>query len=726
MKKLKCRICNYENLLRVISLGEQKITSIFKKYGEHNNINAYEINLCMCENCGLIQVEETTPPDDMYKTNSYGYLSGISNTMVEHLKKYNEEILEKINLNDGDIVIDIGSNDSTFLHFYSKNIRRIGVDPTGNQFKNYYNDLELIPDYFNKKNMMNYVGKIKCKIITSICMFYDLPDPVQFAKDIYDFLDDEGIWTCEQSYLLEMLKTNSLDTICHEHLEYYALIQIIEIANRSNFKIIDIKFNSSNGGSFRIYFAKKESKKFTECTILINEILEEENNFNIKDKKTYINFVKNCDYELKKLTDFINCINNNGKKAYIYGASTKGNCILQYCNITEELVKYAVERNPEKIGLSTNTGIEIIDEKTMRNHNPEYLIVLPWHFKNEIIQREKEYLDNGGQLIFYFPTFEIISSKPKLLITGCDGFISSYIKETFNEYILYGITKTKKKLEKNITKFFFDMNDYDKLENVIKIVNPESIIHLASISSSVEAFENPLKTLENNGIITVKLCDIIYKNNKKIKLFNTSSSEIYKGHEVFDVNEYLNINNTLHSHPYSIAKIMGQQIIKFYRETYNLHFSNGILFTTQSIKKSKNFLLNKIYNHIKNESITEPIILGNIDSYRNIIHPYDVVNSIKYILNNNTGDDYNICNYNSYKIEDLVFKLYKNFNIELIKNEENNNYYDKKLNILKLIIKNLNDGLDKKSIDIKGYPTKLINLGWKIKYSIDDIINEFK
>ena len=310
MKVLKCRICENKNLINVISLGDQKITSIFNKYKKHHEIKSYPLNLCMCENCGLIQLEETTPADDMYKNNGYGYLSGISNTMRNHLKQYNNEILEKIKLNDRDIVIDIGSNDGTFLHYYDDNVRRIGIDPTGNQFKNFYHDLELLPDYFNKENVIKKFGNIKSKIVTSICMFYDLPEPVQFAKDIYDILDDDGIWTCEQSYLLDMLKTNSLDTICHEHLEYYALTQIIEIANRSNFKIIDIKFNSSNGGSFRIYFAKQISKLYTECNELINKILEEENKYNIKDKQTYIDFVKNCDVELKKLTDFIECINS--------------------------------------------------------------------------------------------------------------------------------------------------------------------------------------------------------------------------------------------------------------------------------------------------------------------------------------------------------------------------------------------------------------------------------
>ncbi len=724
MVELLCRICKNINLVSIINLGNQKITSIFKKYGHHDENRCYPVNLCMCETCGLVQLEETTPPDDMYKTNNYGYLSSISNTMTTHLKKYHEEILAKINLNKGDIVIDIGSNDSTFLHYYHDNIRRIGVDPTGNQFKQFYHDLELIPDYFNLDNVINSVGNIKCKIITSICMFYDLPEPVQFAKDIYNLLDEDGIWTCEQSYLLDMLKTNSLDTICHEHLEYYALTQIIEIASRANLKIIDVKFNSSNGGSFRIYFARKESTKFDECTALINEILEEENKYALKDKQTYINFVKKCDTELKKLTDFIKCINNNRKKAYIYGASTKGNCVLQYCNITENDVEYAVERNTAKIGLSTNTGIEIIDEDTMRSNPPEYLIVLPWHFKDEIIKREKKYLDDGGQLVFYFPTFEIISSKPKLLITGCDGFIASYIKDNYDDYTLYGITRTKKEVEKKITKFFFDMNDYDELEHVIQIINPENIIHLAGISSSIEAFEYPLKTLQN-GMITANLCNIIYKNNKGIKLFNSSSSEIYKGHQDFNVDEYKNINNFLHSHPYSIAKIMGQQIVKFYRETYNLHFSNGILFTTQSIKKSNNFLLNKIHSHITSKN-NDPLIIGPLNSYRNIIHPIDVVNSIKYIFNNNVGDDYNICNYGSYKIEDLVLKLYKKFNIELIKDETNNIYFDKNTNNIKLIIKDLNNGIDNKVINIQGYPCKLQKIGWEIKYSLENILDEFK
>jgi hypothetical protein len=437
-----CRICKNSNLDDVIDLGEQIITSRFPVYGDYSTPKT-NITLSLCNDCGLVQLKETTSPEEMYEY-EYGYRSGISNTMKLHLADYQKEIISLVNLKDGDVVVDIGSNDSTMLQLYSSNLRRIGVDPTGKQFKYYYGDVELLPNYFTYENFTNEFGDIKCKMVSSISMFYDLPDPVQFAKDIHDVLEDDGIWTCEQSYLLTMLKRNSIDTICHEHLEYYALHQVKEIADRSGFKIFDVKFNECNGGSFRIYFAKKTCDLYVENTELINNILQDEINLDIKNKETYTNFIKNCDIEVNYLKDFINTVNKNGQKVYVYGASTKGNCLLQYANLGENDMKYAVERNTQKIGKMTNTGIEIISEEKMRENPPEYLLVLPWHFRDEIIVREKSFLENGGQLIFPFPHFEIVSSKPKLVITGCDGLIAHYVKEEFeNSYSIFGFARSQ-------------------------------------------------------------------------------------------------------------------------------------------------------------------------------------------------------------------------------------------------------------------------------------------
>jgi GDP-D-mannose dehydratase len=714
-----CRICESSDLKIVIRLGEQYITSRFPIYNDYSTPKT-PIDLCVCNNCRLLQLYQTTISSELYEY-EYGYRSGISNTMREHLKKYQEEIISIVNLNDMDVIVDIGSNDSTMLQYYSKNLRRIGVDPTGEQFKNYYNDIELLPTYFTYENFTNRYGEIKCKMVSSISMFYDLPNPVKFAKDIYNILHEDGIWTCEQSYLLSMLKTNSIDTICHEHLEYYSLHQIKEIADRTNFKIIDIKFNNCNGGSFRVYFSKKDSLLYKENTELIHNILQEEIEYGIQNDDIFINFILKCDIEIKKLIDFVNIIKKNEKKIYVYGASTKGNCLLQYANLTENDIKYAVERNPKKLGKMTSTGIEIIMEETMRKNPPDFLLVLPWHFKDEIINREKEFLDNGGQLVFPFPNFEIISSKPKVLITGCDGMIAQYVIERFSNFKLYGIGKTENLYRNNITKFYFDMKIYDKLENVLSIIKPIYIIHLASISSSHYAFNNPIETLKMNGLITAYLCDIIHKNGWNIKLFNASSSEIYKGHINYNVTE--DDNNMFHTHPYSIAKIMGHTMVDFYRKTYNLPFSNGIIFTVESYLKKPVFLLNKVANHIKEWNRSkQPLYLGNLDSYRNILHASDVANAIYNIMSQEHGDNYLICNDKNYKISDLVILLCSRANINLIK--DNNVLYEVDSKLPFIIIQEKQISFESSPTNINGEAIKLKNIGWNPQISIENIIDE--
>ena len=715
-----CRICKDDKLVDVISLGEQFITSRFPKYGDFSTPKT-QITLCMCKTCGLIQLRETTDSSELYEY-EYGYRSGISNTMRDHLKKYQEEIVSKVQLEIGDIIVDIGSNDSTMLQYYSSDLRRIGVDPTGKQFQQYYGDVELLSTYFNCENFLNNFGKIKCKIVSSISMFYDLPDPVQFAKDIHSVLEDDGIWTCEQSYLLTMLKLNSIDTICHEHLEYYALHQIKNIADRANFKIIDVLFNDCNGGSFRIYFAKRDSILHKENTELINKILLNESEVGIMNEQLYKNFMKNCDIQVKYLKDFIETVNKNNKKVYIYGASTKGNCLLQYAKLNETHIKYAVERNPKKIGKMTITGTEIISEETMRDSPPDYLLVLPWHFRNEIMSRETSFSSSGGQFIFPFPHFEIIGSKPKLLITGCDGMIAHYVKEKFNDYNLYGIARSIFNCEKNITKFYFDMNDTDQLEDSLSIIKPDIIVHLASISSSQYSIKNPIKTLQCNGLITAQLCDFIHRNGWTTKLFNASSSEIYKGYNDYEVQE--DDRNMFHLHPYSIAKTMGHSMIEFYRNAYNLPFSNGTIFTTESPLKRREFLLNKVAAHIKewkNGNKTQ-LIVGNLDSYRNILHASDVANAIYTIISQEKGETYLICNEESYKVYDLVHKLYSIAGIAL--EQKDNVLYEQDSGLPVLVIEDKKIGFDSTPTNIRGNPKKLKELGWTPSVTINNILEE--
>jgi GDP-mannose 4,6-dehydratase len=718
-----CRICKSEKLIDVINLGEQYITSRFPNYKDFSTPKS-KIVLCICEECYLLQMRFSEDQSELYEY-EYGYRSGINNTMKNHLRLYNEEILSKIELVKDDIIIDIGSNDSTMLQYYSGSYRRIGIDPTGKQFEKYYiNGVELLPTYFTYDNFINKFGNIKCKIVSSISMFYDLPDPVQFAKDIYNILDDDGLWTCEQSYLLSMLEKNSIDTICHEHLEYYSLYQIKMIADISGFKIIDVKFNECNGGSFRVYFAKKSSEKHVENIDLIRNILNKENENELLSKHTYINFMNRCNNEVYKLKDFISLVNKNGKNVYIYGASTKGNCLLQYAGIDESYIKYAVERNLNKVGKMTSTGIPIISEEDMRKNPPDFLLVLPWHFKDEIIKRESVFLNNGGQFIFPFPNFEIYSSKKKMLITGCDGFIGSYIKKSdiFNNN-LYGIGNTNINYESNILKDYFDMNNVTRLEYFLSMIKPDIIVHLASLSSSSYAFYNPINTLYTNGMLVAHLCEIIHKNNWNTILFNAASSDMYKGHNNYTILE--DDTHKYHLHPYSIAKIMGSSIVDFYRKTYNCNFSNGIIFTTESKNKNNNFLLKKISNHIKdwNNGKRNALEIGNIDSYRNIIHVLDVVSAINIIINQEIGDTYLICNKDIQQIKMYIKEMYKLGGINLIKKD--NKYIDEISELDVLIINDNFIGIDAKPNCINGDLVKMRKLGWEPKISIKEILEEY-
>jgi nucleoside-diphosphate-sugar epimerase len=441
----------------------------------------------------------------------------------------------------------------------------------------------------------------------------------------------------------------------------------------------------------------------------------------IMTDELYVNFMKNCDKEVQKLSEFIDSVNSNGQTMYVYGASTKGNCLLQYANLGESHMRYAVERNPKKVGKMTSTGIEIISEETMRESPPDFLLVLPWHFREEIIEREHEFLDRGGQLVFPFPSFDIVARNKKVLITGCDGFIAHYVKERFKDYSLYGIGHKNPKVEDGIIKYYFDMSNKVKLERILCSIKPDIIIHLAGISSSQYCLKNPSDAIHVNGLITVNLCDIIYRNGLKARLFNASSSEIFKGHidyETFDGDTNMN-----HNHPYSIAKIMAHSTVDFYRNTHRLPFSNGVIFTTESPLKSPEFLLKKVAAHISELKNGKPssLTVGNLDSYRNIIHASDVANAIHVIVSQDEGASYLICSNESNKMLDLVLRLYDFAGIKL--GPRNNNYYD--LSSGDLVLKINNDlGVDSAPINIRGEPKLLRALGWKPEISVDDILRE--
>jgi len=403
----KCRISNSTNLITVLSLGNQYLTGVFPKH-VNDEITKGPLDLVWCPDSGLLQLKQSYSVDEMYGEN-YGYRSGLNSSMVRHLEQKIRTLERLVKLNDTDLVLDIGSNDATSLKAYSGRHKKVGIDPTGLKFKKYYSDtITLIPEFFNASTFRDHYPNKKANIITSIAMFYDLESPMDFVRDIEQCLADDGIWHFEQSYMPSMLRTNSYDTICHEHLEFYSLKVVKSILDKCGMKVIDVQMNAINGGSFAVTAAKQSSAHVPNRPI-IDWLLKQEGDMGLDNPKPYRDFEERVFRHKKNLTDLIGSLVADGKKIIGYGASTKGNVLLQFCGLTSKHIPFIAEVNQEKFGSFTpGTHIPIISEAEAKAMNPDYFLVLPWHFKDNILTREKDYLAQGGKFIFPLPEIEII------------------------------------------------------------------------------------------------------------------------------------------------------------------------------------------------------------------------------------------------------------------------------------------------------------------------------
>ncbi len=408
MKKInKCRFCKSKDLKDVLNLGKQSLTGVFPK-NKNNKITKGPLVLVLCKKCGLLQLRHSYNVNELYGEN-YGYRSSLNSSMVYHLQNKAYNLIRKYKIKKNDFIIDIGSNDGTFLNTFSENKNLIGVDPTISKFKKFYNkNILKISDFFPSKLITSALNNRKAKLITCISMFYDLEDPLEFVKNIKKILDINGIWHFEQSYMPFMLKQNSYDTICHEHLEYYSLSVVKKILNKAGLRILDVEFNNINGGSFSVSASHKKSKIKSNNKV-INWLLKQEKEMKLNNVKIYQIFNKKIKYHKKSLNNLLVKLKKNKKSVSGLGASTKGNVILQYCNINKNLVKNIYEINKDKFGKYTpGSKIKILSDKKITYKNSNYLLVLPWHFKDHIIKREKKLLRKGIKLIFPLPEIEII------------------------------------------------------------------------------------------------------------------------------------------------------------------------------------------------------------------------------------------------------------------------------------------------------------------------------
>ena len=357
--------------------------------------------------CGLLQMVHSVPSKILYS--AYWYRSGTNQTMRDHLRGIAEEAAGMVKKADAR-VLDIGCNDGTLLKFYPKGFAKFGVDPS-DVAQEVGDGIKVIQDIFPSAELRKETEARLFDVITSIAMFYDLEDPVAFVKNIKEALSPGGIWIFEMSYMPSMLKMNSYDTICHEHLEYYSLAVLENILARAGMKIVRAGLNDINGGSIRCYATHQTnfSYKDPEHTRFLDNLRQEEFDLELDTDKPYKNFQDRIEQHRDELAGLLRKLKAEGKKIHLYGASTKGNTILQWGGIDNLLIDFAADRNPDKDGAKTlGTNIPIISEEKSRAMKPDYYLVLPWHFKAEFLVREKDALAAGVCMIFPLPTVDII------------------------------------------------------------------------------------------------------------------------------------------------------------------------------------------------------------------------------------------------------------------------------------------------------------------------------
>lgn len=411
----QCRICGNPNLKPIIDLGDQPLSGVFPR-PERPDPSKSPLQLARCDvqaksgACGLVQLLHTAELAEMYGT-TYGYYSSISPTMVAHLESKVRGLVDLVKPQRGDVVLDIGCNDGTLLNAYGADagLTRVGMDPSSKKFASHFQpDIRVVYDFFSEAGVRTLIGDRACRIITSIAMFYDLDEPLTFMRGIRALLAKDGVWALELSYLPLLLKQLTYDQVCHEHVTYLGLKQMDWMMKATGLRILDVTFNDVNGGSFYI-IAGREDGPFDSQQEKIQKLLDEERVLDTAEPFVRLrNRILNHRDEIRNL---VGTLKATGKKVYGYGASTKGNIVLNFCNLGPADIEAIGDRNPEKDGLVTpGTRIPIISHEKLRELRPDYLLVFIWHFRKEVIRDEMEFLRRGGRLMFGLPRLHVVDA----------------------------------------------------------------------------------------------------------------------------------------------------------------------------------------------------------------------------------------------------------------------------------------------------------------------------
>ncbi len=410
-----CRICGNGNFRPIINLGVQRLSGVFPT-AESDGPSPAPLDLIRCDaqaqpgSCGLVQLRDSAAISEMYGT-TYGYYSSLSPTMVSHLAWIVQQVVSLVDPKPGDVVLDIGCNDGTLLNLYEgRRLKRVGMDPSSRKFAHLFQpDIKVLYDFFSEEKLQPVIAAESARIITSIAMFYDVEDPLSFMRQVRSLLRRDGVWALELSYLPLMLTNLTYDQILHEHLLYLGLRQIQWMMDRSGLRLLDITFNEVNGGSIFI-IAGRDDGPYPSQTARISQALEAE--APLQTDGPYDRFRNRVLAHRDQIREFLSLAAAAGKTVLGYGASTKGNVVLNYCGVGPDLLPAICDTNVEKYGLVTpGTKIPIISKEEARRRNPDYFFVLIWHFRKEVLVQERDFIAKGGKMAFDLPRLHFVNSE---------------------------------------------------------------------------------------------------------------------------------------------------------------------------------------------------------------------------------------------------------------------------------------------------------------------------
>lgn len=416
-KITSCRVCRAQTFKPVIDLGLQAVSGFVTT---DKTVKPYPLALVVCTTCGLVQLAYTAVPQDiLYRT--YWYKSGVNASMKHALRDIVISIKKRVRVKPDDIVLDIGANDGTLLGFWGTTVTRIGFEPAHNLISEAKTHADhIINDFFSYKRFNAVFPEKKASVITTIAMFYDLEDPNSFVHDVSTSIAQSGVWVIQMASLLATIQHNMFDNICHEHIEHYSLQSLEYLLKKHNLTVVDLEENDVNGGSIRIYVMKDsaaEQYMYKGAAQRIQRYRTKERRAKLSSPATYKAFHTRVESIKRTVSTFLLREHKRGKLVYGYGASTKGNTLLQYYKFTKNELPCIAERNPAKWGKQTAAShIPIVSEHDARRMKPDYFFVLPWHFKHEFIRRERTFLKHGGQMIFPLPTPTIVSMKKGTIV----------------------------------------------------------------------------------------------------------------------------------------------------------------------------------------------------------------------------------------------------------------------------------------------------------------------